>query len=196
MTNAATAGASDSVAGRTLGDGERTAAGFFLAAKTPSALERYHRPMDAHEIRRMRMEELEPVVALWRRSRDENQPWLEARMSYSGDDDLRHFREVVARENDVWLALSAGRVLGLLALHDGFIAQLYVDPAAQRRGVGSALIAHASALSPAGLSLYTHQRNLRARRFYERHGFRPAAFGVSPGAECEPDVRYELRPRA
>jgi len=143
----------------------------------------------------MRADELASVVALWRRSRDDTQPWLEARMSYSADDDLRHFREVVACENEVWLALSGGRLLGLLALRDGFIAQLYVDPPAQRRGVGSALIAHASGLSPGGLSLYTHQRNSRARRFYERHGFRPTAFGVSPGAECEPDVRYERRPR-
>jgi putative acetyltransferase len=149
--------------------------------------------VDPHEIRRMRAEELAAVVALWRRSRNEAQPWLEARMSHSADDDLRHFRDVVARENQVWLALSGARLLGLLALHDGFIAQLYVDPPAQRRGVGSALIAHAHALSPRGLSLFTHQRNLRARRFYERHGFRPAAFGVSPGAECEPDVRYERR---
>jgi GNAT superfamily N-acetyltransferase len=142
----------------------------------------------------MRADELASVVALWRRSRDEVQPWLEARMSYSAEDDLRHFRDVVARENEVWIALSeGGRPLGLLALRDGFIAYLYVDPPAQRRGVGSALIAQAQALSPLGLSLYTHQRNLRARRFYERHGFRPAAFGVSPGAECEPDVRYELR---
>jgi len=150
--------------------------------------------MTAHEIRRMRADELSEVVALWRRSRDEAQPWLEARMSHSADDDLRHFRDVVARENEVWLALSGGHALGLLALRDGFIAQLYVDPPAQRRGVGSALIAHARALSPDGLSLYTHQRNQRARRFYERHGFRPASFGVSPGAECEPDVRYERRP--
>ena len=147
--------------------------------------------MAAHEIRRMRADELGEVVALWRRSRDEAQPWLEARMSHSTDDDLRHFRDVVARENEVWLALSGGRPLGLLALREGFIAHLYVDPPAQRSGVGSVLIAHAQALSPGGLSLYTHQRNQRARRFYERHGFRPRSFGVSPGAECEPDVRYE-----
>ena len=143
----------------------------------------------------MRADELAEVVALWRRSRDHAQPWLEARMSHSADDDLRFFRDVVARENEVWLAVAAGRALGLLALREGFIAHLYVDPPAQGRGVGSALIAHARARSPCcGLSLYTHQRNQRARRFYERHGFRPAAFGVSPGAECEPDVRYELRP--
>ena len=147
--------------------------------------------MAAHEIRRMRSDEVEPVVSVWRRSRDAVQPWLEARMSYTRDDDLGFFRSVLMRENDVWVAAAGDTVLGLLALRDGFIAYLYVDPSAQGKGVGSALLAHAGALSPGALALYTHQENHRARRFYERHGFRPVAFGVSPGAECEPDVRYE-----
>ena len=82
----------------------------------------------------------------------------------------------------------------MLALHDGFVAHLYVDPPAQRSGVGSALLAYAKRLSPERLSLYTHQRNLRARAFYERHGFRPVTFGVSPAPECEPDVRYAWDP--
>jgi ribosomal protein S18 acetylase RimI-like enzyme len=147
----------------------------------------------AHEIRRMRTDELESVVTVWRRSRDDAQPWLEARMGYTRGDDLGFFRDVLMRENEVWIAAAGDTVLGLLALHDGFIAHLYVEPSAQRKGVGSALIAHASALSARTLALYTHQKNRRARRFYERHGFQPVAFGVSPGAECEPDVRYERR---
>jgi ribosomal protein S18 acetylase RimI-like enzyme len=97
---------------------------------------------------------------------------------------------VIARESEVWVAAHAGARLGLLALHDGFIEQLYVDPPAWRQGVGRDLLAHAMELCPAGLSLYTHQSNRRARAFYERFGFRPVAFGVSPSPECEPDVKY------
>jgi ribosomal protein S18 acetylase RimI-like enzyme len=146
------------------------------------------------EIRRMRHDELEAVVRAWRRSRDATQPWLEARMSYPPDQDLAFFRDVIARESEVWVAAEAGAVLGLLALHDGFIEQLYVDPAAWRRGVGRDLLAHAMELFPAGLSLHTHQKNQRARAFYERFGFQPVAFGVSPSPECEPDVRYQWEP--
>jgi ribosomal protein S18 acetylase RimI-like enzyme len=142
------------------------------------------------EIRRMQPHELEEVVRMWRRSRDDVQPWLEARMRHSAADDLAFFRDVVARECEVWLAVEGRAPLGLLALHDGFIEQLYVDPRAQRNGVGRALLEKARALFPRGLALYTHQRNARARAFYERFGFRPVRFGVSGPPECEPDVRY------
>jgi len=141
----------------------------------------------------MRDGELEAVVRTWRDSRDEAQPFLEARMSHSREDDLRFFRDVIARENEVWVAVANGEIAGLMALRDGFIAQLYVGPTAQRRGVGAALLALAAERSPNGLALFTHQRNLRARRFYEKHGFRPVRFGVSPAPECEPDVRYERK---
>ena len=62
---------------------------------------------------------------------------------------------------------------------------------AQGAGAGSALIAHAKRLHPSGVWLFTHQRNTRARAFYEARGFRAVAFGVSPPPESEPDVRYE-----
>jgi len=150
--------------------------------------------MAGREIRRMKLDELEAVVRAWRRSRDAAQPWLEARMSYTPAQDLAFFRDVLAKESEIWVAVENGAVLGLLALHDGFVEQLYVDPPAQRGGVGRDLLAHAMTLFPSGLSLYTHQRNRRARAFYERFGFQPAAFGVSPSPECEPDVRYEWRP--
>ena len=144
----------------------------------------------------MRHDEVEAVVRAWRRSRDAAQPWLEARMSYTPEQDLAFFRDVLAAKCEVWVAAEDGAPLGLLALDEGFIEQLYVDPPAWRTGVGSELLAHAMQLFPSGLSLYTHQKNQRARAFYERHGFRPVAFGISPSPECEPDVRYAWTPAA
>lgn len=133
---------------------------------------------------------------MWRRSREDNQPWLEARMRHTPDDDLGFFRDVLMQKCDVWVLAEGGTALGLLALHDGFIEQLYVEPKAQRSGVGGALMRHAKSLFPAGLALYTHQKNRRARAFYEAAGFRVAAFGTSPPPECEPDVRYAWAPGA
>ena len=142
----------------------------------------------------MRPDELEAVVRVWIRSREENQPWLEARMAYGHADSLRHFRDVIAVENEVWVAVAGGAPVGLMALRAGFIDQLYVDPSAQRSGVGSALLDHAKRACPAGLALFTHQANTRARAFYESRGLRAVAFGVSPSPECEPDVRYAWVP--
>lgn len=134
--------------------------------------------------------ELAAVVRIWCRSREQAQPWLEARMAYTEADSVRHFRDVVAVENQVWVAVVGGAPVGLLAFRPGFVDQLYVDPGAQGGGVGTALLDHAKRASPAGLALFTHQANARARRFYESRGLRAVAFGVSPPPECEPDVRY------
>ena len=60
--------------------------------------------------------------------------------------------------------------------------------------MGTALIERARALAPDRLSLHTHQKNDKARAFYEKHGFRAVRFGVSPAPESEPDVEYEWRP--
>jgi ribosomal protein S18 acetylase RimI-like enzyme len=40
------------------------------------------------------------------------------------------------------------------------------------------------------LRLFTFQRNDKARAFYQKHGFRVVALGVSPAPELEPDVEY------
>jgi ribosomal protein S18 acetylase RimI-like enzyme len=142
----------------------------------------------------MRPDELGEVVRMWRRSREDAQPWLEARMGHTPADDLRHFRDVISAKCDVWVVLDAGRAVGLLALAGGHVEQLYVEPAAQRRGVGTVLIEHARSLSPGGLTLFTHQSNARARAFYEKVGFRAVRFGVSPAPESEPDVAYAWHP--
>jgi ribosomal protein S18 acetylase RimI-like enzyme len=83
-------------------------------------------------------------------------------------------------------------VVGFSGVFEGELTHLYVDPAAQNRGVGSRLLAHAKTVSPAGLYLWVFQKNDGARRFYERHDFRLVQ--LTDGAanmEREPDARYE-----
>ena len=73
----------------------------------------------------------------------------------------------------------------------GSIEKLYVDPEAQNRGVGTALLDQAKTLRPDGFVLWVFQRNEGARRFYERHGFE--AVKLTDGAENmerEPDALY------
>ena len=50
------------------------------------------------------------------------------------------------------------------------------------------------ALYPDGLELHTHQENVIACAFYEKHGFRAVKFGISPSPESVPDVEYHWRP--
>lgn len=142
-------------------------------------------------LRTIREGEHAQVAALWTRSKRRAYPWLAIEQGRTDAENLAYFRDSICARCSVWLALHGDRCLGLLALEGSHIDQLYVDPDAQGGGVGSALLEHAKALHPGGLSLFTFQRNARARAFYEARSFRAVRFGVSPAPESEPDVRYE-----
>lgn len=99
--------------------------------------------------------------------------------------------------NEVWVAEEGGRVVGFAAIGDDMLRHLWVHPAAQNRGFGTALLALAKERRPGGLQLWVFQKNVGARRFYERHGFRLVALTDGRGnEEGEPDALYEWQPAA
>lgn len=129
-------------------------------------------------VRPLRDGDLEPVLALWRDARV-----LPAQVEHTEAED----RAFLAGLGDVWVAERDGVPVGFMALSAGWVEQLHVAVAAQRSGVGTALLEHAMA-SMAEIRLHTFQANAGARAFYARHGFEEIAFGVSDPPECEPDV--------
>jgi putative acetyltransferase len=70
------------------------------------------------------------------------------------------------------LAERDGAALGFSLVTDAHLDMLFVDPAAQGCGAGSALLADAEACG--ARSLESFRANHPARRFYERHGWRLA----------------------
>lgn len=148
------------------------------------------------DVRLLRREDIEEVIAIWHDSRKETHTaiGIETERGVTLEDSGRIFREHIASRCQIWVAQRDGRLLGFLAIRGSYIDRMYVRPDAQRRGAGAALLAKARDLSPAGLELHTHQANRRARDFYEKHGFQPIHFGVSPPPESEPDVEYRWRP--
>lgn len=113
------------------------------------------------------------------------------------DEDVRKWiaTELPAKR-EVWIAAEPdGRVVGMMALSDDMIDQLYVAPDRIGTGIGSRMIATAKARRPDGLDLYCFQVNTRARTFYEHHGFVIVDMGDGSGnAEGQPDIRYAWRP--
>jgi ribosomal protein S18 acetylase RimI-like enzyme len=151
------------------------------------------------ELRPARVDEQDALARLFQRAREgwEYVPRVpdEALPTIAG--------ELFERHEEVWLAEEARRPLGFLAIrrsrrHDWEVLEkLYVDPEAQNRGVGTALLEQAKALRPGGLVLWVFQQNTGARRFYERHGFRVVALRFGAAAdnmEGEPDALYAWRP--
>jgi GNAT superfamily N-acetyltransferase len=106
------------------------------------------------------------------------------------DEDTWFFRENVFKENHVWGAVEASKIVGIIAFTSDWINQLYVMPEAQAQGIGSKLLAIAQA-DASLLQLWTFQKNALARQFYEAKGF--VAIKETDGSENEekePDVLY------
>lgn len=81
-------------------------------------------------------------------------------------------REQYLPHTDTWVALHAHRIIGFIALLGNEIGGLFVDPEAQRQGVGRALLSHARAQrANDSLTVEVFAKNLAAVAFYERCGF-------------------------
>lgn len=74
-------------------------------------------------------------------------------------------------QRDVWVAESHGEIVGFANLTPTWLDGLYVDPDAQRGGIGSALVELAKSVRPDGFGLWVFEINDPARAFYRGHGF-------------------------
>ena len=146
-------------------------------------------------LRRLSPDDAERAALVHRRAYDDRLPWLAGR--HTPGEDLWYFRERVFKDCALWGALGQeGALLGFIALRDGWIDQLYVLPEWQGQGIGGALLAQAKSAWPQ-LRLWTFQKNLAARRFYEANGFTCIEeTGGSRNEEGEPDALYLWRKQA
>jgi ribosomal protein S18 acetylase RimI-like enzyme len=96
---------------------------------------------------------------------------------HTPDEDRAFFtdRVVGSGSHDVTVAMAetspGSEMVGFCAVHAGWIEHLYVTPAWQGSGIGSALIARAMSENPGGLSLWVFEQNERAAALYTRVGF-------------------------
>ena len=126
-------------------------------------------------VRRARPDELPVCADLYVRVLRETFTWI-PRDRHKAEDFLR-----AAREEEVFVAVEAGRIVGLAALYrpQAFLHSLYVE--ARGRGIGKALLDHVIAAAGGGLSLKCQAANLGAQAFYVREGFRCTEAGEDGG---------------
>ena len=139
-------------------------------------------------LRRLVIEDMDAAAAVHRVAFDRALPWLAG--LHTPAEDRAFYRSQVFKSCEVWGAERQSKLVGIIAFRRDWIDQLYVLPDAQGQGVGSNLLEIAQGAFPR-LTLWTFQRNLRARRFYEANGFVPVR--ETDGAaneEKEPDVLY------
>ena len=76
------------------------------------------------------------------------------------------------RDHTVWVAVE-GAVIGWVEIDQDRVAALYVSPSCSRRGVGSALLAHAeTSIQGSGYATARLESSQNALDFYLRRGFR------------------------
>lgn len=107
------------------------------------------------------------------------------------DEQTRNWLAEVVVHQRVHVATVAGTVVGFAAAEECWLHHLYVDPAWQGRGIGTALLRTACDGSDR-VQLWVFQANDGARRFYERHGFTLGELTEGDAnEERQPDARYE-----
>jgi GNAT superfamily N-acetyltransferase len=139
--------------------------------------------------RRATVADATAVAEVWLRARRAAAPAIPP--TVHDDDDVRRWvATVLIPTGATWVFVDEGQIVAMMSMGDGWIEQLYVDPAYQRNGVGSALVDFAKLRWPGGLDLWAFQSNSGARRFYERHGFVAVETTHGDNEEGAPDVRY------
>ena len=144
-------------------------------------------------VRRALASDAEAVAEVWLRSFAAALPTV--RIVHSDDQVRDWLRRVVIGTLESWVITISDLVIGIMALDDVDVDQLYLDPQWCGRKLGDRLIEQAKLRRPNGLGLWTFQVNGPALRFYARHGFTEVT--RTDGArndEHEPDVRLEWRP--
>jgi GNAT superfamily N-acetyltransferase len=126
-------------------------------------------------IRPARPEELGDCARLYVRVLRDTFTWLPAERHREAD------FLAAAREEEFFVALEGGRIVGLAALFrpQAFLHSLYV--AERGRGIGKALLDHVAAAAGGRLSLKCQAATLRAQGFYVREGFRCTEVGEDEG---------------
>ena len=133
--------------------------------------------VDSLVIRRARADELAACAGLYVRVLRETFTWV-APEKHRSEDFL-----AAARDEEIYVAVEDGRILGLAALYRPqiFLHSLYVEE--RGRGVGKALLDHVLSETGGSLVLKCQAANLGAQAFYDREGFIVIEAGEDDGVK-------------
>jgi putative acetyltransferase len=147
----------------------------------------------AISLRRYEPRDEDATVALWLRAWQATFPHIDfaARVGWWRE----RWRNELLPSAEVTIAETADAIIGFVTVDPRtlYLDQIVVAPEHWAGGIGVALLDCAKRLSPAGLDLDVNTDNIRAIRFYEKHGFYVAGAGVNP-VSGRPVHRMHWRP--
>jgi putative acetyltransferase len=121
-------------------------------------------------LRRYMPSDEDAAIDLWQRTWQIAYPRLDfsARLDWWRN----RWRDDLIPQATVGVAEQSGQMLGFVTVDpSGYLDQIVVAPEAWGTQVGALLIAEARRISPTGLDLLVNCDNVRAIRFYQKHGF-------------------------
>ena len=122
----------------------------------------------------------EAAIELWRRTWQHAYPQIDfsARLAWW----RQRWRSELVPEATITVVERDGVLIGFVTVapRSLYLDQIVVAPEAWGAGAAEALLTEAKRLSPRGLDLHVNTDNVRAIRFYEKHGFKLAGQGVNP----------------
>jgi putative acetyltransferase len=120
------------------------------------------------------------AIELWCRTWQQHYPHLDfaARVAWWRE----RWRKELVPTATITVAEADGEIVGFVTVDPQtfYLDQIVVAPEAWGAAVAPALIAEAKRLSPRGLDLKANADNVRAIRFYEKHGFAITGDDVNP----------------
>lgn len=130
------------------------------------------RPMHAKDL----AETLDMWVAAWQAAYPDID--FAARRAWAKE----RFAELERTGSILLIALLEGRIVGAMVLNPdtGYLDQIVVATEWQGRGIADILLAEARRIAKLGVELHVNQDNLRAIRFYQRHGFATTGEDINP----------------
>jgi putative acetyltransferase len=120
------------------------------------------------------------AIELWRRTWQHHFPHIDfaARESWWRE----RWRQELVPVSNIVIAEQDGALTGFVTidLKTRYLDQIVVAPEAWGRGIAAALLDEVKRLSPQGIDLLVNKDNLRAIRFYEKHGFAYSGEAANP----------------
>lgn len=118
-------------------------------------------------IRRYRPDDLESVMAIWRRANALAHPFLNQDYVSQAE---REVRETYIPNAETYVTEADGEVVGFIALCGSEIGGLFLEPCKRGAGYGKSMVEHSIAIK-GSLKVDVFEENKIGLRFYRRRGF-------------------------
>ncbi len=118
-------------------------------------------------IRKYVANDVDSMMDVWKKSSKIAHSFLPEEHFINEESEIRN---VFLPVSDTWVAEINGKIVGFISMVDNSIGGLFIDPAHQRKGIGTALV-NIFRDKFDTLEVEVFEKNMQGRKFYKKTGF-------------------------